>query len=305
MTDPAKYAGLAINQPDVALIFEGGGMRNSYTAGMVVELLARNLNFGRVYGISAGSSHTVNYLVRDAARARASFVELVQYPRFGGWGSFLRGEGYFNGPYLYEELIETAPADDPMSFDWDTFRANPADLHIEAMDWDTGETVAFTKADMKTAHDVGVMVRASSTMPIFMPPTTIDGRTYMDGGMGDSWGILLNAARADGFERFCIIRTQPRGYRKRPMSRAAQALFRAAFRAHPIVAERTIARWQPYNELCDEIEHLEEAAAAWVFYPDTMDVTNKTTDYDALVRSYETGQAQVKRDISSLLEWLA
>lgn len=304
MTDPAKYAGLAINQPDVALIFEGGGMRNSYTAGMVVELLARNLNFGRVYGISAGSSHTVNYLVRDAARARASFVELVQYPRFGGWGSFLRGEGYFNGPYLYEELIETAPADDPMSLDWDTFRANPADLHIEAMDWDTGETVAFTKADMKTAHDVGVMVRASSTMPIFMPPTTIDGRTYMDGGMGDSWGILLNAARADGFERFCIIRTQPRGYRKRPMSRAAQALFRAAFRAHPIVAERTIARWQPYNELCDEIEHLEEAAAAWVFYPDTMDVTNKTTDYDALVRSYETGLAQAQRDIASLLEWL-
>ena len=27
-------ADLAINQPDVALIFEGGGMRNSYTAPM-------------------------------------------------------------------------------------------------------------------------------------------------------------------------------------------------------------------------------------------------------------------------------
>ena len=192
-----------------------------------------------------------------------------------------------------------------MAFDWDTFAANPAEMHIEAMDWNTGETVAWTRADVKDAHDLGLKVRASSTMPIFMPPTTIDGRTYMDGGMGDSWGILLNAARADGYERFCIIRTQPRGYRKRPMSRAAQALFRAAFRAHPIVAERTIARWQPYNELCDEIEHLEEAAAAWVFYPDTMDVTNKTTDYDALVRSYETGLAQAQRDISSLLEWLA
>ena len=100
MTDPAQLADLAINQPDVALIFEGGGMRNSYTAPMVVELLARNLNFGCVYGISAGSSHTVNYLVRDATRARASFVELVKYPRFGGWGSFLRGTGYFNSPYL-------------------------------------------------------------------------------------------------------------------------------------------------------------------------------------------------------------
>lgn len=113
MTDPAQLADLAINQPDVALIFEGGGMRNSYTAPMVVELLARNLNFGCVYGISAGSSHTVNYLVRDATRARASFVELVKYPRFGGWGSFLRGTGYFNSPYLYEELIENAPAGDP------------------------------------------------------------------------------------------------------------------------------------------------------------------------------------------------
>lgn len=305
MTDPAKYADLAINQPDVALIFEGGGMRNSYTAGMVVELLARNLNFGRVYGISAGSSHTVNYLVRDATRARASFVDLVKYPRFGGWGSFLRGTGYFNSPYLYEELIENAAAGDPMAFDWDTFRANPADLHIEAMDWDTGETVAFTKADMREARDVGLMVRASSTMPLFMPPTTIGEHTYVDGGMGDSWGILLNAARTDGYERFCIIRTQPRSYRKKPMGAMEQRLFRAAFRKHPIVAERTIARWQPYNELCNEIERLEKSAAAWVFYPDTMDVTNRTTDYDALVRSYETGLAQAQRDISSLLEWLA
>ncbi len=53
-----------------------------------------------------------------------------------------------------------------------------------------------------------------------MPPTTIDGHTYMDGGMGDSWGILLNAACADGYERFCIIRTQPRGYRGHAMSGA-------------------------------------------------------------------------------------
>ena len=50
----ADQASLTINQPDVALIFEGGGMRNSYTAPVVVELLARNINFGRVYGISAG-----------------------------------------------------------------------------------------------------------------------------------------------------------------------------------------------------------------------------------------------------------
>lgn len=35
-----------------------------------------------------------------------------------------------------------------------------------------------------------------------------------------------------------------------------------------------------------------------------MEVTNKTTDYDALVRSYEAGQAQARRDIESLEAWL-
>lgn len=47
---------LNVNINDVALIFEGGGMRASYTAGAVVTLLENNLNFGDVYGISAGSS---------------------------------------------------------------------------------------------------------------------------------------------------------------------------------------------------------------------------------------------------------
>ena len=65
-------ADLAINQPDVALIFEGGGMRASYTAGAVVTLLENNLNFGDVYGISAGSSHTVNYVSRDTVRTKMS-----------------------------------------------------------------------------------------------------------------------------------------------------------------------------------------------------------------------------------------
>ena len=49
-----------VNINDVALIFEGGGMLASYTAGAVVTLLENNLNFGDVYGISAGSRHTVN-----------------------------------------------------------------------------------------------------------------------------------------------------------------------------------------------------------------------------------------------------
>ncbi|MCI8367222.1 MAG: patatin family protein [Eggerthellaceae bacterium] len=296
---------MEINIPGVALVFEGGGMRAAYTAGFVTMLLENELNFPKVYGISAGSSHTVNYLSRDIPRARASFVDLVLDPQFGGWGSFLRGQGYFNAHHLYEGLIEQlAGTDEVMSFDFATFRDNPADCHIEAFDWETGETVAWTKADMPTPRDVGVRVRASSTMPIFMPPTEVAGRTYMDGGMGSSWGICLDAALADGFERLVVVRTQERAYRKGEMGGAAKTAFRALFRKHPLVAENTIERWRHYNRLLDRIDELEAEGRAFVFTPEKMDITNRETDYEKLNATYERGHAQALREYDRLTEWL-
>lgn len=296
---------LTVNIPDVALVIEGGGMRASYTAGAIVTLLERGLHFGKVYGISAGSSHAVNYVSRDMERTKASFVDLVNDPQFGGVASMLSGKGYFNGPYLYEGVAEQlAGTDEVFAFDWDTFRANPADVHIEGFDWDTGETVAWTKADMPTMRAMMLRVRASSTMPIFMPPTVIDGRTYMDGGMGDSWGVLLDAARRDGFERFFIVRSQKRGYRKKPLGSVSQALFRAAFRQHPLVAQRSIERWRFYNDILDEVERLEAEGSAMVFYPEEMPVSNKETRYDRLRAAYDRGHAQAQREADSWVSWL-
>ena len=296
---------LTVNIPDVALIIEGGGMRASYTAGAVVTLLERGLRFGRAYGISAGSSHAVNYVSRDIPRTKASFVDLVLDPRFGGARSFLRGDGFFNAPYLYGGIAEElAGTDAVMAFDFDTFAANEADVHIEGFDWDTGETVPWTKDDCPTMRDMMLRVRASSSMPLFMPPTVIDGRTYLDGGLGTSWGILLDAARRDGFERFFIVRSQERGYRKKPLGPGVQVLFRAAFRKHPLVAERSIERWRPYNDLLDEIERLEREGSACVFYPERMTVTNRETDYAKLQDAYERGYAQAQREADSWEAWL-
>ena len=153
---------LNVNINDVALIFEGGGMRASYTAGAVVTLLENNLNFGDVYGISAGSSHTVNYVSRDTVRAKMSFVDLVDDPEFGGLKTFVQGKGFFNAHHLYEGVAEDPDKyDSRFHFDWDTFCANPANVHIEALERDTGETVLWTKSDMQSAHEMMLRVRAS------------------------------------------------------------------------------------------------------------------------------------------------
>ena len=84
-----------IDASNTALVIEGGGMRNSYTAACIVKLIQENVTFGWVGGVSAGASHTVNYLSHDAKRAEESFTDFVNNPSFGGVGSLVRGNGYF------------------------------------------------------------------------------------------------------------------------------------------------------------------------------------------------------------------
>ena len=176
-------------------------------------------------------------------------------------------------------------------------------MHIEGFDWETGETVTWTKADMPTMLDMMLRVRASSTMPLFMPPTTIDGRTYMDGGMGTSWGICLDAARRDGFERFFIARTQPRGYRKSslvlcrapcsaPLSGTIPWLPSAPSRGHLAITS-CATRWSGSSgRLCLR------------FYPDEMPVDNKETNWEKLCASYDAGYAQAQREAASWEAWI-
>jgi predicted patatin/cPLA2 family phospholipase len=282
---------------DTALIFEGGGMRASATAGVVVTLLEQGIFFKDVYGISAGSSHTVNYISRDLRRSRESFVEFMGTPGVSGLGSFVHGKGYFNSDLIYQQ--GGAP-DGPLPFDFDTFMNSTSDMHIEAYNATHNCTVRWNKGCVNDLHDVMTRVQASSTLPFFMPPVNLDGDVYFDGGLGDSWGIALHSAMEDGYTRFFIVRTQERGYRK-SHTRASLAVH-LALHSYPQLYSRNLARWQEYNKLCDEIEALELYGAAYTYYPDKMLVKNTTTDIVLLHQSYDLGYEQAQRELP---EWQA
>ena len=86
-----------------ALLFEGGGMRVSYTTAAVVTLLEQGIRFPFMCGVSAGTSNIVNYLHGDPWRARVSFTDIVLDPRFGDWKTFVQGKGFFSAHWLYQE----------------------------------------------------------------------------------------------------------------------------------------------------------------------------------------------------------
>lgn len=74
---PEESIATMVTIDDTALVFEGGGMRNAYTAALVSRLIAEGINFPHISGVSAGSSHLCNFTSRDAIRSHATFVDLV------------------------------------------------------------------------------------------------------------------------------------------------------------------------------------------------------------------------------------
>lgn len=290
---------LTNNVHDVALVFEGGGMRASYTAAVVSTLLAEGIHFGWVAGISAGASNTVNYLARDPERARASFVEFAADPKFGNIVTFLRGQGLFNAAYIYEQ---TAGPDQALPFDYARFRANPASARIGSFECDTGRAVYWTQDDLATLPDLMSRVRASSTMPMIMPPVHLDGHVYVDGALGPSGGIALDAAKADGFTKFFVVLTRERGYTKTPTR--SPGVYRRWFRRYPAVVDALDARHRNYNATREELFDLERSGDALLFVPDRIRVSNGTRDVARLQASYEAGLTQAGREVPRWREFL-
>ena len=266
-------------------------MRAAFSSGISNVLLENNIYFDYVAGISAGSSMTVNYVARDKERTKKSFVDLVRDPNFGGWKSFFKGNGFFNSEYIYEQTSGEGQA---LPLDFDFFMANPTQFRIMAYDLDADEEKIFTNKDIRSLSDLIKIVRSSSSLPIFMPATEYKGRKYYDGGI--LGGIALDIAIKEGYEKFFIVRTQERTYRKKPVK--YQRLLTAYFKKYPRLAKRLLDRPYIYNDTCDLIDKLESEGRAYVVYPDDMKISNRERNINVLEDLYRQGLEIGKRDLN-------
>ncbi|WP_249375624.1 MULTISPECIES: patatin family protein, partial [unclassified Actinomyces] len=283
----------------VALVFEGGGMRGTYTAALVQVMLEAGLAFPWVGGISAGSTHTVNMVSRDLWRTREAFVGLPADPEAGGWGSFVRGQGYFNSEHIYQH---TSLPNERIPFDWPSFAASTCTVRIGAFRCDTGEMVYWGLEDMDELADLTVRCQASSSMPVLMPTVHIDGVPYLDGALGPTGGFATDAALADGYERMLVVSTRAAGYRK-PAERRPGA-YRRLFRRTPAVAEGIIARPAGYNRTLGWLEEERRAGRVYLYQPERMPIENGELRYDRVSSAYEMGLVQARRELPRILEFL-
>ena len=298
---PEESIATMVTIDDTALVFEGGGMRNAYTAALVSRLIAEGINFPHISGVSAGSSHLCNFTSRDAIRSHATFVDLVEDPEFGGLKHFRKGHGYFNAEYIYQQICYP---DGALPFNMDTFLANPATTRVATFNATRGEERWFSKEEMSTLDTLGPIVRASSTLPILMPPVEIDGDTYVDGALGPNGGLPFDQPLREGYRKLLVVLTRPRDFVKDPMPASVGALLRTAYRSFPSVFEGVALRTDRYNAGRRFLFELEDRGQAYVFAPDNLWINNTESRRERLEATYRAGLVQAVREMPAIKAFL-
>ena len=282
---------------DVAIVFEGGGMRSTYTGAMAAVMLERGMKFPFVAGVSAGATIVVNFVLRDASRLHDSFVGIASDPKVMGMKQLMKGNGYFNSHYLYEEAFFDRDLENGM---WERFSESDVEIAIGAFNQMTGEVHYWHRADIPSYNDLCRICRASSSLPMMMPPTFIDGVGYVDGGMRECFA--LRPALEAGYKRLVVLPTHMRGYRREPSKELPLA--KVLCRDTPEVIEAFRLRAERYNAQMALLEEMEASGQALVIYPDEMPLTRTSSDPEELEAAWEMGLAQGRAQVDDWLAWL-
>lgn len=116
------------------LVLEGGGMRGSYTCGVLDAFLDHHIEFNGVIGVSAGACHGCSYVSGQRGRS-FRITETYQHdPRYMGMRSLLTTGDLFNAKFTYHTIPEQL---DP--YDFKAFNETKTKLYAVCTNVESGE----------------------------------------------------------------------------------------------------------------------------------------------------------------------
>ncbi len=276
------------------LIMEGGAMRGMFTCGVIDVLMENNIEFDGAAGISAGAVFGCNFKSKQVGRPFRYNKKYCRDPRYCSIRSLMKTGDLYGVDFCYRELPDIL---DP--FDRETFRSNPMEFYVGATDVNTGRCVYHKCTDGGEA-DFRWM-QASASMPLVSRPVSIDGHTFLDGGISES--VPYGYMEKSGYNRNLIVLTQPAGYRK--SKNRAVPLIRLMLRRYPAVAEAMAVRHDMYNRQMEELDERERNGTAFVIRPpEPLGIGRTENDPAELERVYRTGRREMQAALADLKSFL-
>jgi len=238
----------------VALVLEGGGMRGVVSAGMTAALERLGLThcFDLVVGASAGAINGAALLAGVAQQGAAAYWGPLASRSFVSPARLLRGKPVIDVNHVlnYAAGLDAAGHERVLG--------SPITLHCVAVDVESAGAVDLS--GMRSKRELWDALLASSRMPwAGGAPVEIDGRRYLDGGMGSP--IPVAEAIAAGATHVLALQTRPHGVPRKSASRIGDRLIERHLR------QLNLALVTLYRERVASYERVVENIARWSLDP--------------------------------------
>lgn len=268
---------------NIGLVLEGGGMRGTFTSGVLDYMMDNDIEFNYGIGVSAGACNGVSYVSRQRGRAKFSNIDLLDKYRYIGINHLIRTGSIIDMDMLYNRFTEEI-----LPFDYNSYFARPMRFEMVTTDCLTGKPCYMEEhADKRRLIDI---VKASASLPYVCPICRVDNHPMLDGGIVDS--IPLKRAISQGYERNIVILTRNKGYRKKEKTFKLPAFI---YHKYPRLREALKQRSITYNRQLELVERLEAEGRIIVIRPQKpVQVDRMERNVQKLTALYNEGYACAK-----------
>ena len=286
-----------MNYKNTAIIVEGGGLRGSYSGGILDVLADKEIHFGGAAGTSAGAIHLCSFLSGQIGRNFRVDTIHSKSPRYMSVRNLLFTGDYFAFDYCYKQIPYEI---DPFEFDKFTEQCQQTAFHVCITDVETGLAEYPRITDYRNEDEMNY-IRASASLPILSKIVEIHGKKFLDGGVADS--IPFEQMFKKGFERAVVILTRPLGYRKK--INKALPLVKFVYRHYPKFVEAVATRHIRYNQALDKLAQLEAEGKVFIFRPSKrIKISDIESNKKKIAKLYELGKEDAHTKMPELLKFL-
>lgn len=263
------------------LVLEGGAVRTIYSSGVCDGFLEQNFLADFVVGVSAGIAYGVSYVARQEGRNLRILERFVRDSRYMGAGNLLKpgNRSYFGLDFAYDEIPNYL-----VPFDYGAFESYPGRVEVGVTNLLTGKTDYYP---MTCEDKRFVLLRATCAMPLLFPIFEINGKPYLDGGVGDS--VPFRRALRAGCDKLIVVLTRERSYYRGPEKLEKMICHR--YREYPAFCEAVRTRAERYNADRAAILELERQGKALIFAPQcTKGFSRTERDLDKIRALWKEGR---------------
>lgn len=276
------------------LILEGGGMRGTYTTGVLDFFMDKNIYFSSIYGVSAGACHACSYVSKQRGRAFEIFEKYLNDERYCSLKSLRKTGDLFGAEMLYDLIPNRY-----LPFDYEAAERYEGSLFAVATHCVSGKPNYFKITDFRADM---LKIRASASLPLLSRSVTIDGEDYLDGGVSDS--IPLTESIRSGNTKNVLILTREAGYRKKK-SKTNHLISRVYKKNFPGLVAAQKQRHLSYNRALELAEREEKKGSAFILRPSVKpEVGRVEKNIKKLKDLYELGYTDAQIHYDALISFL-